>query len=89
MQVPGRSLAEVVSSDALWICGKDGSIQQQVMQTLFGLLEPHGVDLVNDTQVGLAGTYHPACNPTFHVLCLLRYILTETESSLSGAAQVF
>ncbi|KAK9840143.1 hypothetical protein WJX74_004093 [Apatococcus lobatus] len=49
--VPGKPLAEVVSSDALWICGENASIQQQVMQTLFGLLEPHGIDLVNDTQV--------------------------------------
>ena len=43
--------AQVVGSNALWVQVEDGSIQQQVIQTLFQLLRPHGFDLIHDVQV--------------------------------------
>lgn len=85
MQVQGKPLAEVVGSDALWICGKDGSLQQQVLQTLFGLLKPHGIDLVNDTQVSTCSPHNSAS------ICLsgLRACLCPKAMQIAVAAQTW
>ena len=52
--------AQVVGSNALWVQVEDGSIQQQVIQTLFQLLRPHGFDLIHDVQVndGILRLHH-------------------------------